>query len=345
MTPHDEPATGRGGPPLDALERLLRAAGARSPGDAERMRRVRESVHDAWRESVPQTVAWRRRTVVAFVAAAAVVTVAIAASLTRRTTAPAPPPPSANPAARLMAATGSIWSVTDSRTPLTIGSNAVIGSAFETDAGALATFVWFDGGELRMNERTVMRFTAARELSINRGAIYLDSGPRAGSLVVRTPVGTVRDVGTRFEVGMRDGSWRVRVRQGSVIYEGTARREAAAGFELTVDPAGRILEHESPPFGDDWSWVVRAAPPFHIEGQTLAAFLDWAARESGRRIEFSNDELRRSSSGTLLHGSIENLTVEEALDVVLPTCGLSNRIDSARVIISRPEEPTERLRQ
>jgi hypothetical protein len=43
--------------------------------------------------------------------------------------------------------------------------------------------------------------------------------------------------------------------------------------------------------------------------------------------------------GTILHGSIAGLTAEEALVVVLPTCGLTYRIESQRVIVSRPETP------
>ena len=89
--------------------------------------------------------------------------------------------------------------------------------------------------------------------------------------------------------------------------------------------------------GTEWAWIVRAAPPFQVEGKTLAAFLDWVTRESGRRIEFADDRIRRSSTGTILHGSIDGLTTEEALEVILPACGLTHRIKSERVIVSRPD--------
>ena len=329
---HQSPVD-RGDPSSDAIERLLRAAGSRTAGDVERMRRVREAVHDAWRDSIRRRVR-QRRALGAFALAAAAIVVAV--SLTRRSGSPEPAPTPALPAARLMAATGTIGRVDDARAPIRTGDRAMVADAFETGSGVLATFSFIDGGEVRMNEGTLVRFTAARELRVDRGAIYLDSGPRSGSLVVRTPLGVVRDLGTRFEVAATGSSWRVRVRDGLVRYEGGERPQAGAGSELIVEPGGRAIVRPSATYGADWAWVVRAAPAPRIEGQTLASFLDWVARESGRRVEFSSEELRRAMAGTILHGSIDGLSAEEALDVILPTCGLSHRIESQRVIVSKP---------
>jgi hypothetical protein len=46
----------------------------------------------------------------------------------------------------------------------------------------------------------------------------------------------------------------------------------------------------------------------------------------GRRIE-----------GIVLHGSIEGLTAEEALQAVLPTCGLTFRRTDDLIVISKRE--------
>jgi ferric-dicitrate binding protein FerR (iron transport regulator) len=175
-------------------------------------------------------------------------------------------------------------------------------------------------------------------LRIDRGAVYIDSGNGGAPVIVRTPVGVVRDVGTQFEVGLANGVWRVRVRAGSIRYEsGGAQHAAAAGRELLVHPDGSLVTRPAPTYGADWDWVARAGPAFRVEGQTLAAFLDWVSRESGRRIAFADERLRRDSSSTILHGSIDGLTAEEALGVILPACGLTHRIDARRVTISRAE--------
>lgn len=337
MTHEDErPPAADVDPASAAVERLVRAAGSRPIGDAERMHRVRAAVHDAWRD-VNRQRARRRRHALGALLVAAAAAVVIVVALARRTESPLRVLPPPAPAARLTAATGVITQG-ESRAPVNVGDEAAVGSAFETGAGALATFSLLDGGEVRANEQTRIRFIGVREIQVERGAIYLDGGSRHRSLVVQTPFGAVRDVGTRFEVAAVDGAWRVRVREGLVLVErGDVRRQAGAGQELMIESSGRIVERPAATYGADWNWVVHAAPAFQIEGRTLPEFLDWVVRESGRRIEFSSDELRGRTSGTILHGSIDNLTAEEALGVVLPTCGFSHRIESQRVLVTSLE--------
>jgi ferric-dicitrate binding protein FerR (iron transport regulator) len=323
-------------PESDTVERFLRSAGPRPAVDAQRARRVRDTVHEAWRHSTHQRARVRRWALGgAGLAAAAGIVVAIS-FLRHDTTRPsiAMPPP----AGRLTATTGGLRTIGGSAPIARVGDTVAIGAGVETAVGALATFALSGGGEARINEATAVRFTGLREISVERGTLYLDSGPPGASLVIRTPVGLVRDVGTRFEVALKDGAWRVRVRDGLVRYDrGSVQRQAGAGVELIVENDGRVVEQPSPTYGADWAWVVRAAPAVTVEGQRLQAFLDWAARESGRRIEIPDDRLRRTTAGIILHGSIAGMSVEEALDVILPTCGLTYRIEAQRMIVSRPE--------
>src|SRR5262245_57958533 len=241
MTPDDERAADQGDRSSDAIERLVRMAGSRAVGDAEGIRRVRDAVHDAWQESILRRARLRRRTLGAVVLATAA-TVVVVVALARRPAPPTPAPAPTQAAARLTAATGPIGRLDDSRAALRVGDAAMVGAAFETGSGALAAFALTGGGELRMNEGTVVSFAGVREIKVDRGAIYLDSGPTSGSLVVRTPVGVVRDLGTRFEIGLVDGSWRVRVRDGLVRFDGGVAHQAEAGRELIVEPGGRVTE-------------------------------------------------------------------------------------------------------
>ncbi|HKH71790.1 MAG TPA: hypothetical protein VKA59_10610, partial [Vicinamibacterales bacterium] len=43
--------------------------------------------------------------------------------------------------------------------------------------------------------------------------------------------------------------------------------------------------------------------------------------------------LQRANAATIVYGAIDNLTVEEALDVVLPSCGLARRTDGDVITI------------
>ena len=90
--------------------------------------------------------------------------------------------------------------------------------------------------------------------------------------------------------------------------------------------------------GSEWAWAERAAPPFSVEGKTLGAFLDWVSREGAWTVTFADRRISERARATVLHGRpdlLDGLTPDEALDVVLPTCGLRHRIDGHQVVIER----------
>ena len=85
--------------------------------------------------------------------------------------------------------------------------------------------------------------------------------------------------------------------------------------------------------GADWDWIARATRPPQLKGRPLPEFLAWAEREGGLAIRFADPALERSNAATIVYGAIESLTVEEALDVVLPSCGLARRTDGDVITI------------
>ena len=88
--------------------------------------------------------------------------------------------------------------------------------------------------------------------------------------------------------------------------------------------------------GEAWSWVLAAAPPFEIEGMTLDAFLDWAARENGWTVRYVDPGLEAVAGTTVLHGSIGHLTPAEAPGVVLPGAGLEHRVVDGVLEVKTP---------
>jgi len=71
-----------------------------------------------------------------------------------------------------------------------------------------------------------------------------------------------------------------------------------------------------------WQWATATAPPFAIADQPLSAFLDWVARETGRKVVYRNTEARTLANSVRLRGSIEGLDANTALAAVLPTTTL-----------------------
>jgi ferric-dicitrate binding protein FerR (iron transport regulator) len=218
------------------------------------------------------------------------------------------------------------------------GSHATlnVNDAFRTGANERTRLTLANGVELRLDAATDIRFPAQAAIALERGGIFVDTGSShvpGRSVEIRTATGVARDIGTRFEVRVMDGATRVRVREGIVqLSQGDATHTAARGVELVANASG-VARHEVSPVGADWNWIALAAAPFDVEGQTLPQFLDWVARESGWEIRFSDEALRRSTSTIVLHGSIAGLSPAQALDTILPTCGLTHRIDRDVVTI------------
>jgi ferric-dicitrate binding protein FerR (iron transport regulator) len=331
------------------VARLIRAAGSRPAPDAGRAARVRAAVEREWRAQA------RRRRMrrllkltgggVALIAAIATVFVAV-----RQRSSVTPPamPPAATPIASVAAAHGAVTTeIAGARTAAAaVGQTIAAGSNIRTNGTSRATVTLADGGELRIDADTTVTLVDARTIHLERGAIYLDSGASTpGSFTVRTASGTVRDIGTRFEVRaglLRQGSGgrgdrdlrvplSIKVRDGAVQLERAGRIDRAAkGTALLAAADGTVSTRSIDPFAADWAWTREAAPPFIVENATLEAFLQWVAREGGWTIEWS-DALRQRARTTTLHGTIDGMTPAEALDAMLPTCGLSPAVVNGRL--------------
>jgi hypothetical protein len=203
------------------------------------------------------------------------------------------------------------------------------------------------GGELRVDALSVVTIAETGEIHISRGALYLDSKGTTLPAVI-TPAGRITAIGTRFEVRLVPGggadvgekargaladtfATRVRVRDGKVrLSQASTVREVAAAEELLARADASItsmLRRHVDPFGAEWAWVARAAPRFELEGTSLGSFLDWIEKEGAWTVAFASPALERRARSTVLHGSVERMSTTEALEAILPACGLVHRVD------------------
>jgi ferric-dicitrate binding protein FerR (iron transport regulator) len=210
--------------------------------------------------------------------------------------------------------------------PLEPTGDLAAGTLLETGEGR-AGLLLLGGTALRLDTWTRVRLDGPGRISLDRGAIYLDSGEAGRGVAVVTAEGVVRDLGTRFEVRSAAGTLRVRVRAGAVVIERADGRgeRADAGTETTVRD-GRLTRRAFSPADPEWGWTLRASPGFVLEGRSLADFLDWVSRETGRSWRLAEGAERRSPSTIVLHGSVAGMSPDEGLAAVLPTCGLTHRV-------------------
>ena len=182
--------------------------------------------------------------------------------------------------------------------------------------------------ELRLNRNTHMRLT--REgVALLTGEIFVsgDVVPGESGLLVHTPHGDIRDIGTQFTVRLSGADLQATVREGSIELTRDGSRYLVAAQpdsarQVTVTPEGAINLADATARGPEWAWIHRAGAGFALEGASALAFLEWVSRETGRELVFTGDAARIYASTTLLRGDIEGMEPEQALSPVLATTDL-----------------------
>jgi ferric-dicitrate binding protein FerR (iron transport regulator) len=191
------------------------------------------------------------------------------------------------------------------------------------------------GLSLRLDRVTRVSLVGIGAVRLLEGAVYVDSSPGNAPITIETSMGSVRDVGTQFEVRVAASALSVRVRSGLIeVRRGPDVYQARAGTELTVGRRGASTS-PLPVFGASWDWVSAAAPPFAADGQTLGALLDHLSREQGWTIVWADPQLAASASGIVLHGSLDGLAPLEQLGVALSTSGLAYAVEDGTLTVSR----------
>lgn len=328
--------------PGDFAESLLRAAGPRPQPDEQLTREVATAVHEHWRT----VLATRRRPgrsrrvwAAAAIAAAAMLLLWVSGGIrgpnrAGRTT---------TPLGTVELVSGAAWlrspAAREDARPAPIDGAIGRGWVTETGADGHLALRLQGGAQVRLDVDTVARWSSAASVSLERGGLYVDSGDRSSSvpITVRTPTTVARELGTRFEVRFDGARSLLRVREGGVAFR-TPRTRATArrGDELTWSEARGLRRRRVPVSGEIWSWVLDAAPPFTLEGNTLEPFLAWVARETGWEIRFVDAALRRSLADATLHGSLVGVRPDEAPASVLPALGLRSRLEDGVLLVEAP---------
>lgn len=335
----------RDGAERDDIGGLIRAAGKRPAVPAERTERVKTALHAHWSRQVVRRRRVRYLVYTAGLAAAAALATLVALPALRPNPAPVQ---ETRIAGTVESVVGECWSGDRPRTgshgpvPLAVRQSLTIGSLVTTgDRGRIALRL-ATGYGVKLDRGSRVRLMAPGILALDAGAVYVDSGDaggNAGTLRIQTPLGTIQEIGTRYEVRLDQGQVRVRVREGLVILDdGSRAHQIQAASELTLDRDDVATTQGLTADTGAWDWIRELSTVPDLKGLSAREFLEWASKERGWRLVFSTPELERSATDIILGGSAGGLTLEQSLDAVLPACGMSHRVEGNTLVITPTAE-------
>lgn len=317
----------------ESLRDLLREAGARAAPPANVVNDVRLVVFKEWQQLVQQ----RRRTrfvrygLAASMAAAVIAVLVVMQSM----------PPHGEPVAtvarvdgvlQMGAPGGEEWQ------PALPGVSLPRDVVLRTEEGTRAALD-MHGLSVRIDSGSLVRLERSDRITLDRGALYVDSGatPQSAAsrlLAVDTLYGSVQHVGTQYALRVLQHGLSVSIREGRVQIDRDGRTYAgAAGEHIMVPREGAIQRGATTPQDPEWQWAMTVAPGFLIEHRPLSQFLDWVSRETGKPVVYASPEVRARAEQLILRGSVSDLPPEQALAAVLATTPFTQKQtgDSIRI--------------
>lgn len=316
----------------DDVEALLRQVGGRDEPSAAMMEEVRQAVHGEWRAVVAQRK--RQRRTVIYAMAASIALIVIVASWALLFVAPAPGFELA--VARIE---GQALLAASSGQPthaLRVGDSIGVDAVLSTSDSGRVALEYGAGASVRIDRNSTIERVAPDRFLLSAGAVYIDAHPQIAEeapLVIETSAGEVRHLGTQYQVRQSPEALVVSIREGRVeIMRGNDAALASAGERVRITEDGGIQRSVISAQDPAWDWAEATAPMFEIHDRTLAEFLEWAARETGRRVAYASRNAQRAAEELKLRGSIEGLDPETALSAVLSTTDFT-RYESGRGLI------------
>ncbi len=313
------------------LGRLLRAVGPRPAPSVESAAAIRSAVEAEWRSNVARRPAGLR---LGAWAAAATIAGALALGWWMSGAGPSAP------AAQFASVATTIGSVERFDTPTATwqtieqGSPVNVGDRLRTGATGRVAMLIEGGPALRVDRNSELALVDPANVTLRRGAAYVDSRETARKLVIDTPFGAVTHLGTRYFARVDPAELVVGVREGTVrVADGGRVTEVVGGQALTLPASGSAVRRDLPSYASEWDWVEAVAPSPEIEGMSLADFVQWVGHESGRSVQFASPEVEQAARAVILHGSVAGLPPRAALDAIMATSRLVHRVQDGVILL------------
>jgi ferric-dicitrate binding protein FerR (iron transport regulator) len=227
------------------------------------------------------------------------------------------------------------------RRDVILAEGSTVRAGHELDVLGNSLVVLRGGGNMRLARASAIEVEGENVINLKRGELYVDIPP--GSQMNRafhvvTGAGEFRHVGTQFAVAIVEGQTRLRVREGQVLWRADAGDSTVpAGTELIIEKDGKATRRSIATAGREWAWMESLTPDVVIEGRPVIEFLEWFARETGRKLVM-DDATREQAASIRMHGDVHALTVTEALSAIMATTTLRYELPEGAIRVSSTRE-------
>lgn len=216
------------------------------------------------------------------------------------------------------------------------GTAIAAGTTATTAQTAGAAILWGGQMSLRMNSETTLRVISDSRIELLQGEIYVDTRETQGigaALRIDVAGAEIQHIGTQYMVAYRNRLLTAVVRSGSIEVAGSGpTQQTPRGQLVTRRDSGEWSRQSVDTFGSAWKWAEELSPRLDVQGQSLWAVLDWAARETGREVYYASREARVLAESKTLESDTQ-MEVVTALQVVTMTSDLRALVDGARIIV------------
>jgi ferric-dicitrate binding protein FerR (iron transport regulator) len=348
-TDHENPMT-QHEPDNDVLADLFRQVPARKQPPVEDEQVIRQAIHGQWQAMTRG----RRRRIWTWALAASIVVVVTAVRIS-------PQAPISDSAATVASIEKIVGTVTafSANGPVVLHSGAtdestigelIVGLTLRSGTASGVGLRWMNGTLVRLDENTEIKLLSDAEIFLQSGRVYLDTLPgQSGgkAIIIRTPQGLVRHLGTQFMAQTSASGLLISVREGEVMVQalpaphsaGQQRpAQARVGQQLRLSPNGKIELEPIPTWGNDWAWAEVLSPGFESDGRSLADLFAWAGRELGRKLEYTTPSAESVAATTVLHGNLD-VQPQQVLSVATATSDLTARLSDGHIVISLSQSP------
>jgi ferric-dicitrate binding protein FerR (iron transport regulator) len=222
-----------------------------------------------------------------------------------------------------------------------LGAAVFAGDRLRTGPDGRAAFAIGGSASLRIDADTELRLVKPDSLDLVAGKLYIDSGdrPLAEPMEIGTRFGTVRDIGTQFEVLSTPGALRVRVRTGSVLLldsPQTPNVRSSAGDEFELSASGALALRNIAPDDEQWAWATALAVAAAVDNGTILGYFQWIARETGKTLRFDSANTELRAQFERWSGDPRGLTPLEVLDSIVATSDFAYEfLDDGTMLVSR----------